>query len=93
MKIDRSDSKAVSAPHACDASGAGDTSYSIFYHICLDTSVNISNVATVDLAERQYRTSHPAYGSRSLTLLLIGRDIFTRAMKIESNPIHVALHT
>ena len=35
----------------------------------LDTSVNISNVATVDLAE-------PGCLSRSLTLLLIGGDIF-----------------
>ena len=38
----------------------------------LDTSVNISNVATVDLAK-------PGCLARSLTLLLIDRDIFTRA--------------
>ena len=31
----------------------------------LNTSVNISNVARVDLAERQYRTSHPASKSES----------------------------
>ena len=68
------------ALHVCHASGAGNTSDSIFCIIsALDASVNISNVATVDLAERQYRTSHHAYGSRSLTLHLIGRDIFTRA--------------
>ena len=46
-----SNSKAVSVPHACDASGAGDTSDSYHNHlfiiITLDTSVNISNMTNM----------------------------------------------